>query len=38
MVAQSVERTTSGQEVVGSIPAPGSRSLLFGRSRYNVTG
>ena len=29
-VAQWVEFTTSGQEVVGSIPAPGARSLLVG--------
>ena len=34
--AQSVERATSGQEVVGSIPAPGARSLLV--SIIIVTG
>ena len=28
VTAQSVERASSGQEVVGSIPAPGARSLL----------
>ena len=28
--AQSVKRTTPGQEVLGSIPAPGARSLLIG--------
>ena len=27
-VAQSVEHVTSGLKVVGSIPAPGARSLL----------
>ena len=29
-VAQSVERMTPGQEVVGSIPAPGTHSPLVG--------
>ena len=29
-VAQWVERTTSGQEAVGLIPAPGACSLLVG--------
>ena len=30
LVAQSVERSTSGQELVGSISAPAARSLLVG--------
>ena len=29
-VAQSVERSTPGEEVPGSIPAVAARSLLFG--------
>ena len=28
--AQSVERTSSGEEVVGSIPAVATRSLMIG--------
>ena len=36
-VAQWVEFTTSGQEVVGSIPAPGARSLWLDRCQFNVT-
>ena len=37
VVAQSVERTTPGEEVAGSIPAVVVRSLLVG-CQYNVTG
>ena len=33
-VAQSVERSTPGEEVPGSIPAP----YWLGRCQYNVTG
>ena len=29
-IAQSVERTTAGEDVVGSIPAVAARSLLVG--------
>ena len=36
-VAQSVERTTPGEEILGSIPAVAARSLLLGRCQYNVT-
>ena len=34
-VAESVERSTPGEEVLGSIPTVAARSLLVG---YNVTG
>ena len=35
-VAQSIERSTPGHEVVSSIPAPGVRSLhILGRCQYN---
>ena len=40
-VAQSVERTTPGEEVLCSIPAAAARSILvqlLGRCPYNVTG
>ena len=39
-VAQSVERTTHGEAVPGSIPAVVARSLLVGSVSvlYNVTG
>ena len=35
-VAQSVERATSGEEVLGSIPVVATHRL--GRCQYNVTG
>ena len=36
-VAQSVERTTPGEEVPGLIPAVAARSLLVGaRQQYNL--
>ena len=37
-VAQSVKRTTPGDEVPGSIPAVAARSLLVGSVSVNVTG
>ena len=37
-VAQSLERATPDEEVVGSIPAVAARSLLVGSMSENVTG
>ena len=37
-LAQSVERATPGDDVVGSIPAVAARPYWLGRCQYNVTG
>ena len=37
-MAQSVERTTPGEEVPGSVPAVADAPYWSGRCRYNVTG
>ena len=36
-VAQSVERATPGEEVLGSNPTVAARPLWLGRCQYNVT-
>ena len=38
VLAQSVERTTPSEEVLGSIPAAAAAPYWLGRCQYDVTG